>query len=269
MSKYVLGNVSRVVLMTSKYSSINSKTLSDSGFNFDTLLVDDCNLIPEIEVLMTILSQKNTCNMKRLGLFAHANGGRPQIYSEKLKLSGASVSLFDRFICSGFTKTIHLSSKTDSSPWNQWINKSELVVSSIFRTSLQFVNVSAILGKGEEMPMRNYLQNLDEAEYAVALFQLLRLNNVPTKDIAIITAYKGQVDLIREVLHNRCGWTDFYGDFSELFIGTIDQSCGLNFKSKFIFIYFIYLMTKFYFIYYILHTPNTNVHRCYSFIGSN
>lgn len=237
MSKYVLGNVSRVVLMTSKYSSINSKTLSDSGFNFDTLLVDDCNLIPEIEVLMTILSQKNTLNMKRLGLFAHANGGRPQIYSEKLKLSGVSVSLFDRFLCSGFTKSIHLSPKTDSSPWNRWINKSELFDSTIFKTSLQFVNVPAVLGKGEEMPMRNYLQNLDEAEYAVALFQLLRLNNVPVKDIAIITAYKGQVDLIKEVLNNRCNWTEFYGELSELFIGTIDQSSGLNFKSNLNYIY--------------------------------
>ena len=82
------------------------------------------------------------------------------------------------------------------------------------------------------MPMKNYIQNLDEAEYSVALFQFLRLMNVPAKDIAILAAYKGQVDLIKEVLQSRCSWTDYYGE--PAFIGTMDQSIGLHFKSNII-----------------------------------
>lgn len=204
--------------MTSKYAAINAKSLSESGLNFESLFIDDCNLIPEIEVLLTFSSQAKNSILKRLGLFGHSSAGRPQFYPD----SGASISLIDRFICSGFNKTITL-------PFNPPSNF-EKSKSSLFASSTQFINVPAILGKGEEMPIRNYIQNLDEAEYSVALFQYLRLMNVPSKDIAIITAYKGQVDLIKEVLQTRCNWTEFYGD--PAFIGTLDQSIGLHFKSN-------------------------------------
>ena len=217
--------------MTSKYAAINAKELSVIGLNFENLLVDDCNLIPEIEVLLSLTSQLNPSNLKRLCLFGHEKGGRPQCFNEKLKAAGASVTFLDRLISSGFSKTIHLPSNNHfSSPWQKWRNSSQIPESKIFDNSLQFVNVPILIGKGEEMPMRNYIQNLDEAEFSVALFQLLRLNDIPAEDIAILTAYKGQVDLIREVLQTRCSWTEFYGEPE--FIGTIDQSNGLQFKSK-------------------------------------
>ena len=205
--------------MTSKYAATNSKALSESGLNFESLLVDDCNLIPEIEVILALSSQVKPSNLKRLGLFGHLSGGRPQCFNESLKAAGASITLMDRFIHSGFSKTITLKPRSEES------NDSDL-----FSSSKQFVSVPAILGKGEEMPMRNYIQNLDEAEYSVALFQFLRLRGVPAKDTAILSAYKGQVDLIKEVLQSRCNWTDFYGE--PAFIGTMDQSIGLHFKSK-------------------------------------
>ena len=205
--------------MTSKYAATNSKILCDSGLNFESLLVDDCNLIPEIEVLLSLSAQANLSNLKRLGLFGHFCGGRPQCFNETLKAAGASITLMDRFICSGFSKTILLES-TFKRPES----------STLFSSSSQFISVPSVLGKGEEMPMKNYIQNLDEAEYSVALFQFLRLMNVPAKDIAILAAYKGQVDLIKEVLQSRCSWTDYYGE--PAFIGTMDQSIGLHFKSN-------------------------------------
>lgn len=219
ISKYVLGNLAKVVLMTSKYAATNAKVLGESGLNFESLFVDDCNLIPEIEVILAMSSQAAPSNLKRIGLFGHFSSGRPQCFNESLKAAGASVSFIDRFICAGFSKTITLASRTSASQ-----------ESDMFSSSKQFVSVPAILGKGEEMPMRNYIQNLDEAEYAVALFQYLRLKNISSQDIAIIASYKGQVDLIREVLQSRCNWTDFYGQ--PAFIGTIDQSIGLHYKSN-------------------------------------
>ena len=217
--------------MTSKYAAINTKELSETGLNFENLLVDDCNLIPEVEVLLTLTSQKNPSNLKRLCVFGHKNGGSPQCFSEKLKNAGASITFMDRLIYSGFSKTLNLPSNNNfSSPWQKWTNSAQILESSVFEQSFQFVNVPVIIGKGEEMPMKNYIQNLDEAEFSVALFQLLRLNGIPANDIAILTAYKGQVDLIKEVLQTRCSWTDFYCEPS--FIGTIDQSIGLQFKSK-------------------------------------
>lgn len=217
--------------MTSKYAAINAGELSESGLDFENLLVDDCNLIPEVEVLLALTSQNAPSNLKRLCLFGHENGGRPQCFNEKLKSAGASISIMDRFISSGFSKSCHLLSPDNfNSPWQKWTSTRKLAESGFLGQILQFVNVPIVVGKGEEMPMKNYIQNLDEAEFSVALFQLLRLNEIQAKDIAILAAYKGQVDLIKEVLQTRCNWTGFYGEPG--FIGTIDQSIGLNFKSN-------------------------------------
>lgn len=243
-SQYVLGNLAKIVLMTSKYSAINSKLLSDSGLHFDSLLVDDCNLIPEIETLLAFSNQKSPSNLKRLVLVCHDSGGRPQSFNEKVDYS---VTLIDRFISSGFSKTTHLSNAQSRSPWQMWKNGNGFISSTIFGSSIQFINISPILGKGEESPMRNYIQNLDEGEFAVALFQLLRLNGIPSKDIAILTAYKGQVDLIKEIHQNRCSWTDFYSE--PAFIGTIDQSIGLHFKRKLHSMVLVFFYIKFLFLF--------------------
>lgn len=225
--------------MTTKYAAINAQELSELGLNFENLLVDDCNLMPEIEILLALKSQNDPSNLKRLCLFGHDSGGRPYCFDEKLKEAGASLSIIDRFISSGFSKAIHLSSSVNfNSPWQKWNSTRQVPESEFLSRALQFVNVPIIIGRGEELPMKNYIQNLDEAEFSVALFQLLRLNDIKSKDIAILAAYKGQVDLIKEVLQTRCNWTEFYGDPG--FIGTIDQSIGLNFKSNHTEIVFVY-----------------------------
>jgi hypothetical protein len=215
--------------MTSKFASINANHLAKLGFNFQTLLVDDCNLIPEIEIFSAMRSQSNPSNITRIGLFGHSNGGRPHCNDEFLSASGASVSLIDRLLAAGFTSTTVLSaSAQNASPWNKWIDGGVISESPLFDSNVKFVAVDPILGSGEEIQSRGYIQNLDEAEFAVALFQLLRLSNVPAKDIAILSAYKGQVDLINEIIDTRCNWTGYYSN--PAYIGTIDQCQGLRFQ---------------------------------------
>lgn len=228
--KYVFEKLVKAVLMTSTYAAINKTTLLQYGLHFSSLFVDDCHLIPEVEVLITILSQKESSKLERLCLFGHVNGIRPQVNSESLKIAGAQITLLDRFLNSGFEDVTVLEPTLCQTPWSRRSDSNISSSNGVFKNCLQFINVEPILGKGEEIPTRNYIQNLDEAEFAVALFQLLRLNNVASADVAIITAYKGQVDLIEEILESRCGWTEFYG--RPVFIGTIDQSSGLSFKSN-------------------------------------
>jgi len=220
--------------MTSKYAAINCTNLSQHNIKVDNIFIDDCNLIPEIETLLALQIPSKSSKLKRLALFAHKMSGRPHSFDDTLVAAGGTLSLFHRLMSSGFSKCFNLDpSDQISSPWNSFVDsKFDISAqSNVFKNSLQFVNVSNVLGKGEEAPMRNYIQNLDEAEYAVALYQLLRLNNVACADIAIISAYKGQVDLIKEVLRSRCDWTDFYGE--PAFVGTIDQTNSLHFKRKF------------------------------------
>ena len=48
------------------------------------------------------------------------------------------------------------------------------------------------------------LQNLGEAEYAVACYSYMRLCGYPADRIAILTTYAGQKALLRDVLRHRC-----------------------------------------------------------------
>ncbi|UKK01485.2 hypothetical protein MACK_002299 [Theileria orientalis] len=82
---------------------------------------------------------------------------------------------------------------------------------------VQFINVN-----GEESsPIRHFYQNLEEAQYCVSLYMLMRLMGL--RDIVILTAYNGQKCLIEDVVKKRCSWNNRIG--SPL-VSTIDKYQG-------------------------------------------
>ncbi len=200
IATFVLSSVSKVILITSAYASTHHHSLSKMNIGFDNFFVDDAHFIPESESLLHLLLQKDSRRLKRLSLFGHA-------------ILSSDLTLFQRFLAYGFAKAIVFPSK----PRND--------------SKVQFVNVAQTLGAGEEEPRRHYYQNLDEAEYAVAFYQIMRLSGTAAKDIAIIASSQGQIDLIHEILATRCYWTQFFG--KPKFVGTISESCGTFFKRKF------------------------------------
>lgn len=56
-----------------------------------------------------------------------------------------------------------------------------------------------------------FLQNLGEAEYAVALFTYMRILGYPHDKISIITTYNGQASLLRDVVQRRCAENPLIG----------------------------------------------------------
>lgn len=69
----------------------------------------------------------------------------------------------------------------------------------------QFINVGPYQNQGETEPSRHFIQNLGEAEYAVAIYQYMRLLGYPQEKITILCAYYGQKKLIEEIATKRCG----------------------------------------------------------------
>ena len=67
------------------------------------------------------------------------------------------------------------------------------------------------MGRPNNNKRKHFFQNLGEAEYIVTVFQYMRLLGYPAKKISIITSYKGQKHLIRDVLRKRCAWTPLFG----------------------------------------------------------
>lgn len=68
------------------------------------------------------------------------------------------------------------------------------------------------------------LQNLGEAEYAIALFQYMRLVGYPASSIAILTTYNGQKALLRDIAARRCAPYGVFGAPAR--IETVDKFQG-------------------------------------------
>ena len=75
----------------------------------------------------------------------------------------------------------------------------------------QVIDVPDYQGEGETEPQPHHLQNRGEAEYVVAVYQYLRLCGVPATTITVLTPYKGQRELLRSLLHERCRKNPLFG----------------------------------------------------------
>ncbi len=213
VASFVLSNLSRVILMTSSFSVSHRHVLANMNIEIDNMFVDDAQMIPEAESLLHLSLQKNTGVLKRLAFFGH-------------NMLNSSLTLFQRFLAYGFADSNIFSAPVNPvSPFSLLKNNSPQL-----QGHLQFVDIVPTLAAGEEQPIKDYFQNLDEAEFAVALYQVLRILGVDAEEIVIISTSQGQVHLIQEVLSRRCDWNEFFG--KPKFIGTIEESCGVSSNRK-------------------------------------
>ena len=76
-----------------------------------------------------------------------------------------------------------------------------------------FAHVSQFLDvPGQESsPRPHFVQNLQEAEHAVTLYQHMRLLGYPAEKIVILTTYNGQKALLRDVVERRCASHFLFG----------------------------------------------------------
>jgi intron-binding protein aquarius len=98
-----------------------------------------------------------------------------------------------------------------------------LVANPGFLHTFQFIDVPAFKGQGELCPTPHFYQNLGEAEYVVAVYQYMRLLGYPAEKISIITTYNGQMNLIQDIVSQRCKNAIFGAPAS---ISTVDKFQG-------------------------------------------
>ncbi|KAL6049950.1 Intron-binding protein aquarius [Balamuthia mandrillaris] len=78
-----------------------------------------------------------------------------------------------------------------------------------FRFDYQLINVDE--GEGEIQPSPFFYQNLAEAEYVVAVYMWMRLRGYPAEKITLLTSYKGQKHLLRDIVEQRCAYNPLFG----------------------------------------------------------
>ncbi|KAJ5108835.1 CWF11 family [Penicillium angulare] len=229
-ANYLLLKEARVIAMTSTHAAMRRQEIADLGFHYDNVVMEEAAQITEIESFIPTALQgmKNVeLALKRVVLCGDHLQNSPVIQNLAFRqYAHFEQSLFLRLARLG-VPVITLDKQGRSRPsiaeLFRWRYQELGDLPSVetaeefkqanagFQFDYQFINVPDYQGTGEREPTPHFIQNLGEAEYAVALYQYMRLLGYPAAKISILATYAGQTALIRDVLNHRCGKNPLFG----------------------------------------------------------
>ncbi|KAI6779552.1 Intron-binding protein aquarius-like protein [Emericellopsis cladophorae] len=242
-TNYLLTNEARIVAMTTTHAAIRRGEIAGLGFHYDNVIMEEAAQITEAETFIPLAMQKpvdNELQLQRVVLCGDHYQNSPVIQSLAFRhYANLEQSLFSRLVRLG-VPTIMLDQQGRARPsiakLYQWRypkldnlpdvqNRQEFLKANAgFKYDFQFINVPDYKGKGEVEPTPHFIQNLGEAEYAVAIFQYMRLLGYPAEKVSILTTYAGQRALIRDVLNHRCAKNHIFG--MPKAVSTVDKYQG-------------------------------------------
>ncbi|KAI0010274.1 P-loop containing nucleoside triphosphate hydrolase protein [Xylariaceae sp. FL0662B] len=222
-ANYLLTNEARIIAMTSTHAAMRRDEIASLGFHYDNVVMEEAAQITEVESFIPLAMQKpknGEMALQRVVLCGDHYQNSPVIQNLAFRhYANLEQSLFSRFVRLG-VPVITLDRQGRARPsiasLYQWRYpdlgnlphveglKEFQTANAGFKYDYQFVNVPDYKSRGEAEPTPHFIQNLGEAEYAVAIYQYMRLLGYPSSKISILTTYAGQRALIRDVLSHRC-----------------------------------------------------------------
>ncbi|CZR59201.1 related to NAM7-nonsense-mediated mRNA decay protein [Phialocephala subalpina] len=229
-ANYLLTNEARIIAMTSTHAAMRRREIATLGFHYDNVIMEEAAQITEIEnfIPLALQNPKNgQMPLQRVVLCGDHFQNSPVIQNLAFRqYANLEQSLFSRLVRLG-VPTINLDQQGRARPsiaslysWRYQNLGSLPVVSTAqefitanagFKYDYQFIGVPDYKGKGESEPTPHFIQNLGEAEYAVAIYQYMRLLGYPAEKISILATYAGQRALIKDVLAHRCAKNPLFG----------------------------------------------------------
>ncbi|KAI1335173.1 hypothetical protein F5Y15DRAFT_399182 [Xylariaceae sp. FL0016] len=229
-ANYLLTNEARIIAMTSTHAAMRRSEIASLGFHYDNVVMEEAAQITEIENFIPLAMQKpkdGQMALQRVVLCGDHYQNSPVIQSLAFRhYANLEQSLFSRFVRLGIP-VITLDQQGRARPsiaaLYQWRYpnlgnlphveslKEFQTANAGFKYDYQFIHVPEYKGRGEAEPTPHFIQNLGEAEYAVAIYQYMRLLGYPASKISILTTYAGQRALIKDVLAHRCGKNSIFG----------------------------------------------------------
>lgn len=242
-ANYLLTNEARIIAMTSTHAAMRRREIASLGFHYDNVVMEEAAQITEIENFIPLALQNpkdGSMPLQRVVLCGDHFQNSPVVQNMAFRqYANLEQSLFSRLVRLG-VPTINLDQQGRARPsiasLYQWryphLGNLPLVQTSPefrvanagFKHDYQFINVPDYKGRGESEPTPHFIQNLGEAEYAVAIFQYMRLLGYPAATISILTTYAGQRALIKDVLHHRCAKNPLFG--MPKIVTTVDKYQG-------------------------------------------
>lgn len=239
---YIASNYARIIVMTGTEAVTQRNQLISQAFAFDSLIIDDATEFLEVETFMALLLQRSvreneTDRLKRMILAGdHQLGavvqdgklrtmcnlgqsmfrrlirvGHEVVYLTEQGRSRSSIANLYRWQCDGLTDMkVVAEDKSFSKP------------NAGFLSATQFIDTGEISSQSQLAP--NDFQNIVEAEYIVFTYIYMQMLGYPHESIAVLTTYKSQVELIKEVMKARIAQFSLLGQ--ACFISTVDQFAG-------------------------------------------
>ncbi|KAG9243785.1 DEAD helicases superfamily protein-like protein [Calycina marina] len=229
-ANYLLTNEARIIAMTATHAAMRRREIASLGFHYDNVIMEEAAQITEIEnfIPLALQNPKNgEMPLQRVVLCGDHLQNSPVIQNLAFRqYANLEQSLFSRLVRLG-VPTINLDQQGRARPsmaslysW-RYQNLGSLphvssepeyqLANAGFKYEYQFIHVPDYKGKGESEPTPHFIQNLGEAEYAVAIFQYMRLLGYDASKISILVTYAGQRALIKDVLQYRCSKNLFFG----------------------------------------------------------
>ncbi|KAI9846790.1 MAG: hypothetical protein M1837_003639 [Sclerophora amabilis] len=229
-ANYLLVKEARIIAMTTTHAAMRRQEIASLGFHYDNIIMEEAAQVTEIETFIPLALQKpkdDELPLQRVVLCGDHLQNSPIVQNLAFRqYAKLEQSLFLRLIRLG-VPTINLDMQGRARPsladlyrWRyQELGDLPSVKQDVeyqqanagFRHDYQFIQVQDYKGVGESEPTPHFFQNLGEAEYAVAMYQYMRLLGYPASKISILTTYAGQRALLKDVLGHRCGRNRLFG----------------------------------------------------------
>ena len=229
-ANYLLIKEARIIAMTSTHAAMRRQEIADTGFHYDNVVMEEAAQITEIEnfIPFTLQHPKDgRLPLRRVVLCGDHLQNSPVVQNLAFRqYANLEQSMFLRFVRLG-VPTINLDRQGRARPSIAELYKwryeclgdlpsvvhgaDTSVANAGFLFDYQFIDVEDYKGEGERQPSPHFIQNVGEAEYAVAIFMYMRLLGYAASRISILTTYAGQRDLIKDVLAHRCRNNRLFG----------------------------------------------------------
>ncbi|CAN6672202.1 hypothetical protein TRVA0_045S01310 [Trichomonascus vanleenenianus] len=212
---YLMHNPAQIVGMTGEAYAQAPPSMK-AGFS--TIVFLAANALSEAHTLLPLVG--NHSSVTRIAMFGNSNALKPWVRNDKLRRAcHLGTSLFGR-----------LAGRMVGKGSNEWSG-----TNPGFEHSVQFVKTRDHARSGkharnngdESEPSPQFVQNVGEAEYAVALFQYMRLLEYPAESISVVTTTSGQKELIKSLFRGLAASSAFA--FGEPTVCTVRESAPADY----------------------------------------
>ncbi|GJD07215.1 Intron-binding protein aquarius [Galdieria sulphuraria] len=228
---YVLLKQAKIIAMTCTHASIRRKDYLEMGLKYDTFIMEESAQVLEVETFIPMILQKpdfgcNEPRLKRCILLGDHHQLPPVVKSRALaKYCNLQQSLYTRLLrlgASPIVLDVQGRARPSIADIYRWCypHLKDLTTAMDDCSSFQLANpgfrfeyqwISVGDWQSESQPVPYFYQNLVEAEWIAAVYQYMRLLGYPREKISVLTTYKGQKELLKEVLQHRIAWNPSLG----------------------------------------------------------